>query len=68
MFSLEMVRIEGLEPPRLAALEPKSSASANSATSARAVFIIITFISFVNAKLVNISKLNAVYCYLLPGS
>lgn len=29
-----MVRIEGLEPPRLAALEPKSSASTNFATSA----------------------------------
>jgi site-specific DNA recombinase len=30
-----MVRIEGLEPPRLAALEPKSSASTNFAISAR---------------------------------
>ena len=29
-----VVRIEGLEPPRLAALEPKSSASTNFATSA----------------------------------
>ena len=30
-----MVRMRGLEPPHLAALEPKSSASTNSATSAR---------------------------------
>ena len=31
---LVMVRVEGVEPPRLAALDPKSSASANSATPA----------------------------------
>ena len=30
-----MVRVRGLEPPRLAALEPKSSASTNSATPAK---------------------------------
>ena len=29
------VRVEGLEPPRLAALDPKSSASTNFATPAR---------------------------------
>ncbi len=29
-----MVRMEGIEPPRLAALEPKSSASTSSATCA----------------------------------
>ena len=29
-----MVRMKGLEPPRLAAPDPKSGASANSATSA----------------------------------
>src|SRR5699024_8804749 len=31
---LEMVRVEGLEPPRRETLDPKSSASANSATPA----------------------------------
>ena len=31
---LLMVRVEGLEPPRREALDPKSSASANSATPA----------------------------------
>lgn len=31
-----MVRVEGLEPPRLAAPEPKSGASTNSATPADA--------------------------------
>ena len=30
----KMVRVKGVEPPRLAALDPKSSASANSATPA----------------------------------
>ena len=30
-----MVRVKGVEPPRLAALDPKSSASANSAISAK---------------------------------
>ena len=29
-----MVRVKGLEPPRLTTLDPKSSASANSATPA----------------------------------
>ena len=32
---LYLVRVEGLEPPRLAALVPKTSASTNSATPAR---------------------------------
>ena len=31
---LILVRMKGLEPPRLSALDPKSSASANSATPA----------------------------------
>ena len=30
----EVVRVEGVEPPHLAVLDPKSSASANSATLA----------------------------------
>lgn len=37
------MRTKGLEPSRLAALEPKSSASANSATSAR-MFYCITIV------------------------
>jgi hypothetical protein len=32
-----VVRAKGLEPPRLASLEPKSSASTNSATPADAI-------------------------------
>ena len=32
---INMVRVKGLEPPRLAAPEPKSGASTNSATPAR---------------------------------
>ena len=32
-----LVRAEGLEPPRLASLEPKSSASTNSATPAKSL-------------------------------
>jgi hypothetical protein len=34
--SLNMVRAEGLEPPQLSSLEPKSSASTSSATPAQA--------------------------------
>ena len=34
LFIFKMVRVEGLEPPRLAAPEPKSGASANFATPA----------------------------------
>ena len=30
-----MLRLKGVEPPRLAALDPKSSASTNSATPAQ---------------------------------
>ena len=33
-----MVRMEGLEPPRLSALEPKSSVSTNSTTSATCLY------------------------------
>ena len=32
-FQLKMVGMEGVEPPRLTALEPKSSVSASSTTS-----------------------------------
>ena len=32
---LNFVRVKGVEPPRLAALDPKSSASTNSATPAK---------------------------------
>jgi hypothetical protein len=34
---LKMVRAEGLEPPQLSSLEPKSSASTNSATPADSI-------------------------------
>ena len=34
-MNIMMVRVKGVEPPRLAALDPKSSASASSATPAR---------------------------------
>ena len=37
-----LVRVTGLEPARFAAQEPKSCASANSATPAYTVFILIT--------------------------
>ena len=33
-FSFCLVRMKGLEPPRLSALDPKSSAATNYATSA----------------------------------
>ena len=38
-----MVRLEGLEPPRLAAPEPKSGASTNFATAARFECLYPTF-------------------------
>ena len=38
-LSRQKVRVKGLEPPRLAALDPKSSASANSATPALSTLI-----------------------------
>ena len=36
---LNLVRMRGLEPPHLAAPEPKSGVSTNSTTSARAIII-----------------------------
>ena len=43
-----MVRVEGLEPPQLASLDPKSSASTNSATPAYILLKIyrIEFLSY----------------------
>ena len=38
----KMVRMKGLEPSRLAALEPKSSVSTNSTTSAQIGISLIT--------------------------
>ena len=38
IMQLEMVRIEGVEPTRLAALDPKSSVSTNSTISALILF------------------------------
>ncbi len=40
MLILRVVRTEGLEPTCLAALDPKSSASANFATSAKIISIL----------------------------
>ena len=34
MYEIKVVRVKGVEPPRLAAPDPKSGASANSATPA----------------------------------
>ncbi len=42
-YFIEFVRMEGVEPTRLAALDPKSSASANFATSALRVAKIRNF-------------------------
>ncbi len=38
-LTLTLMRMKGLEPSLLSELEPKSSASANSATSARAYYL-----------------------------
>ena len=38
---LNLVRMRGLEPPHLAAPEPKSGVSTNSTTSAKAIIISI---------------------------
>ena len=46
------VRVKGLEPPRLAALDPKSSTSTNSATPAKGEqrYYFLTFIYKTNFK------------------
>ena len=41
-----MVRVKGVEPPRLAALDPKSSASANSATPAADILKMVSHVGF----------------------
>ena len=38
-LSYQVVRVEGLEPPRLTAPEPKSGASTNFATPAKEIFL-----------------------------
>ncbi len=43
---MSLVRMKGLEPIRLTALDPKSSASANSATSAQMNVPIIAYSAF----------------------
>ncbi len=53
---LSCVRMEGLEPPCLAALDPKSSASTNFATSACCVLVC-------NSG----AKLQAVFLIAIPG-
>ena len=37
LFDIHLVRMEGLEPPRLAASDPKSEVSANSTTSGKKI-------------------------------
>lgn|GEM_PF-2072018 len=44
------VRMEGLEPPCLAALDPKSSASTNFATSALKIYLWIVKIFLLNCN------------------
>ena len=46
-----MVRVKGVEPPRLAALDPKSSASANSATPALYLIKMVSHAGFEPATL-----------------
>ena len=48
---LDFVRVKGLEPPRLTALDPKSSAATNYATHANP-----------NAKVRIISEMTNIFC------
>gem|GEM_PF-1892772 len=52
------VRMEGLEPPCLAALDPKSSASTNFATSAFLSYAFVTSLINVDAKVTMKSKFS----------
>ena len=45
------MRVKGVEPPRLAALDPKSSAPANSATPAYQSFKMVSHAGFEPATL-----------------
>jgi hypothetical protein len=56
----KLVRMKGLEPPRLAALEPKSSASTNSATSAKPSIIAFERRSLVVATHIRDASLRVV--------
>ncbi len=51
--------MEGLEPTRLAALDPKSSASANSATSAKMFWTVI--IVLLLSKKISIMSIKSIY-------
>ena len=41
-----MVRLEGVEPPRLTALDPKSSVSTSSTTGASEVMLIVSCLGY----------------------
>ncbi len=60
------MRNPGLEPGSLAALEPESSASANSASSA-CIFCVILFTSFHYLSMISNCQLGkSKFCYRLP--
>ncbi len=59
---MTFVRLKGLEPPRLSALDPKSSAATNYATTAIAIAKVITFLKMTNFFL---KKYHFIYYNLL---